>query len=121
MANTIHRPMPDSVFTVRELIEILSTADPDAVVISGRNMDDCEDNIEQIVIGDNLVALLTDNGLWYAVVRRDDYPDWGTGSYDKDEAMQMARDHGPDYYIAVIDESGREPMCIDEIDPNEGV
>lgn len=135
MANTIHRPMPDSVFTVRELIEILSTADPDAVVISGRNMDDCEDNIEQIIIGDNIVAFLTqpdtvddaneddqnDDKLWYAVVRRDDYPDWGTGSYNKDEAMQMARDYGPDRYVAVIDESGREPMCIGEIDPNEEV
>lgn len=60
MANTIHRPNPDSVFTVRELIDILSTASPDALVISGRSMDDCEDNIEQIVIGDHVVALLTE-------------------------------------------------------------
>lgn len=60
MAHTIHRPAPDSVFTVRELIDILSTADPDALVISGRTMDDCEDNIEQIVIGGHIVALLTD-------------------------------------------------------------
>ena len=55
-----YRPQPDSVFTVRELIEILSTADPDALVISGHSMDDCEDNIEQIVIGEHVVALLTE-------------------------------------------------------------
>lgn len=59
MAHTIHRPAPDSVFTVRELIDILSTADPDALVIAGRNMDDCEGNIEQIVIGDHVVAMLS--------------------------------------------------------------
>ena len=60
MANTIHRPAPDSVFTVRELIDILSTADPDALVISGRSMYDCDDNIERIVIGNHTVALLTE-------------------------------------------------------------
>lgn len=60
MEHTIYRPVPDAVFTVRELIDILSTANPDALVIVGRNMNDCEDNIERIVTGKNVVALLTD-------------------------------------------------------------
>ena len=42
--------------------------------------------------------------------------DWGYGSYDKDEAMEMVQQYIPDGgYIAVIDESGDEPMCVREI------
>lgn len=41
--------------------------------------------------------------------------DWGTGSHNLDEAKEMARNMGEDAYIAVIDMSGNEPMCIDEI------
>jgi hypothetical protein len=49
---------------------------------------------------------------------RDD-TDWGTGTYDKQEAIEMVKswrqDGYNDSYIAVIDESGREPMCVEEI------
>lgn len=59
-------------------------------------------------------------GYWYAV-QRDSKDDWGTGSYDRDEAMEMFRktreDH-PDALIAVIDEGDDPPhtaICIEEI------
>ncbi|MBR0341548.1 MAG: hypothetical protein IJH64_04785 [Oscillospiraceae bacterium] len=52
---------------------------------------------------------------WYAAMRDHDDNDWGTGSYNLDDAKEMARNMGEDAYIAVIDMSGNEPMCIDEI------
>lgn len=60
MARTIYLPESDGVFTVRELIDILSTVDPDALVIAGRNVDNCNENIEQIMVSKYLVAFLTD-------------------------------------------------------------
>ena len=57
--------------------------------------------------------------VWYAVLRANDDNDWGTGSYDYDEALAMARewreDGWEDAFVAVIDESGSEPMCVEEI------
>ena len=57
-------------------------------------------------------------GLWYAVMRDIVDDDWGYGSYDKAEAIEMARecrnDGNPDAYIAVIDE-GYSPVCVGEI------
>lgn len=50
---------------------------------------------------------------WYAVqINRED--DWGTGSYDLDEAIKMAkkmRDEYPETLIAVIEND----TCIEEI------
>ena len=61
MSNTkVYRPDPDSVYTVRELMEILSHADPDALIIVGRHVNDCEDNINEIRIGRTVVGLFTD-------------------------------------------------------------
>ena len=57
------------------------------------------------------------NKIWYAILMDNDDTDWGTGSYDYDESIAMARDMRetyPDAYIAVIDE-GDDPTCIDEI------
>lgn len=55
--------------------------------------------------------------MWYAVqVNRED--DWGTGSYDREEAIRMAREQlaeYPDTLIAVIDNSTSDPVCVDEI------
>ena len=51
---------------------------------------------------------------WYAVMLDNDDNDWGTGSYDYDEAAGIAekyRDDYPDTYIAVIDND----ICIEEI------
>lgn len=55
--------------------------------------------------------------IWYAV-QRDPQDDWGTGSRNLEEAKEMAReqlDEYPDTLIAVIDDSGSNPVCIDEI------
>lgn len=58
------------------------------------------------------------NRIWYAVMRDLEDNDWGTGSFDLDEATQrvkqMRADGEPDAYIAVID-NGDDPVCVDEI------
>ena len=55
--------------------------------------------------------------MWYAVQTNPE-DDWGTGSYDLEEAKRMARaqkaDH-PETLIAVIDNSTPNPVCIEEI------
>lgn len=52
---------------------------------------------------------------WYAVMKDNDDTDWGFGSFDLDEAMDMVKPYIVDGgYIAVIDD-GNDPVCIDEI------
>lgn len=51
--------------------------------------------------------------VWYAVLMDEEDNDWGTGSYDKTEAMEMAERMEAEK-IAVI-EMGDDPVCIDEI------
>ena len=41
---------------------------------------------------------------WYAVVEGRDDDDWGTGSWDLDEAEEMARKRGPEAYIVIVDD-----------------
>lgn len=53
------------------------------------------------------------NRLWYAVMQDNEDNDWGYGSYDLDEAMEMVKKY-PEGYIAVIEE-GNDPICIEEI------
>lgn len=56
--------------------------------------------------------------IWYAVMTGPDDDDWGTGSYNRDEALKMVRanlDIYPDGYIAVIDIGNSDSVCIDEI------
>ena len=56
-----------------------------------------------------------ENKLWYAVMRDNDDNDWGSGSYDYDEAVEMVQKYIPDGgYIAVIEE-GSDPICVEEI------
>lgn len=61
---------------------------------------------------------MCNNKMWYAVLRDSDDNDWGTGSNDLTEAMQMARkmraEGDQDAYIAVIDD-GIDPVCVDTI------
>ena len=60
---------------------------------------------------------------WYAVMMDREDNDWGTGSFDLDEAKAMVRaDYPEDGYIAVIDanydEDGNattDGECIEEI------
>lgn len=51
-------------------------------------------------------------------MRDNDDTDWGTGSNNMDEAIEMAKkyraDGYEDAYIAVIDD-GDDPTCVDEI------
>lgn len=62
--------------------------------------------------------------IWYAVMDGVNN-DWGTGSFDQDEAEQMVIKHldvYPDGYIAVIDEgdgSLNAKECVDEIYPDD--
>ena len=53
---------------------------------------------------------MTESRLWYAVQKDREDNDWGTGSFDYDEAVKMAKFRGCTI-IAVID--GEE--CVDEI------
>lgn len=57
--------------------------------------------------------------IWYALMKDRNDTDWGTGTRNKQEAIEMAKawrqDGYQESYIAVIDESGNEPMCIEEI------
>ena len=56
---------------------------------------------------------------WYAVLYDCEDNDWGTGSYDLEEAKKMAlryrADGWPEAFIAVIDESGPDAFCLDVI------
>lgn len=58
------------------------------------------------------------NTMWYAVMLDNDDTDWGTGSNNMDEAIEMAKkyraERSEDAYIAVIDDEG-DPICVDEI------
>lgn len=53
--------------------------------------------------------------IWYAVMQDMDDNDWGTGSFDLDDAKRMAREYRAaghsGAYIAVIEND----VCIDEI------
>lgn len=57
--------------------------------------------------------------LWYAV-QTDREDDWGTGSYDYGEAVQMLKEQGCGL-IAVIDEGNdpSEALCVEEIEYEE--
>lgn len=66
-----------------------------------------------------------DKKYWYAVLRDREDDDWGTGSFDLEEAKEWASkcEHG---YIAVIDggydEDGNEtvdPICVGEINKED--
>ena len=67
-----------------------------------------------------------ENKTWYAVQVGDGF-EWDNGSHDLDKAKAMAAaccedsgNDGNEVRIAVIDESGSEPMCVDEILIREG-
>lgn len=60
---------------------------------------------------------------WYAVIedRDENYVhEWDWGSYDLDEAKKMCLEIGNDEaYIAVIDITDDDPMCVAEIEQDE--
>ena len=63
------------------------------------------------------------NGYWYAVQKNVE-DDWGTGSFDRGEAVKMAailKANGyNDALVAVIDNAG-DPVCVEEIDIDEEI
>lgn len=56
---------------------------------------------------------------WYAVMLDASDNDWGYGSYNKRNAAKMVREArrkgNPDAYIAVIEESEVDAVCVAEI------
>ncbi len=58
-----------------------------------------------------------DNKYWYAVEMDAEDNDWGDGSYDLEEAKEMARKY-PEGQIAVIKE-GDDPICVGIITQDE--
>ena len=47
---------------------------------------------------------IKDDRIWYAVMADRDDTDWGYGSHDKSEALQMAKNmDNPDAYVVIID------------------
>lgn len=56
--------------------------------------------------------------IWYAVVKGTEDNDWGYGSYDRAEALRMARalrDAGDAGAYVVVIEDGSDPVAVDEI------
>lgn len=57
--------------------------------------------------------------IWYATMMDREDNDWGLGSYDLAEATETVKSwrqsKWPDAYIAVIDESTDDPVCVEEI------
>ena len=60
-----------------------------------------------------------DNKYWYAIERDDEDDDWGTGSYNLEEAREMLREYKTSWpedwangRIAVIEDS-KDPICVD--------
>lgn len=49
--------------------------------------------------------------IWYAVEQDSEDNDWGTGSYDYREAVEMAKRYGKEAQIAVIADND-DPECI---------
>ena len=63
-----------------------------------------------------LVEIDTANSYWYAVMQDNNDNDWGTGSYSLEEAKDMLEWYGwTEGYIAVIDNSTGNPVCVEEI------
>ena len=76
-------------------------------------LDELDEEITPEKFRDAWNEIIAANKIWYAV-QRDTEDDWGTGSFDRDEAISMAkelREDYPDALVAVI----QRDTCIDEI------
>lgn len=56
---------------------------------------------------------MTNTNLWYALQTDPDDNDWGTGTYDKAEAISRAK--GGNYYRIAVIEEGPDPICVEEL------
>lgn len=57
--------------------------------------------------------------MWYAVEKDPGDNDWETGTRNKRDAFRIALAFGKDSRIRIIDESGKEPVCVGEISHEE--
>lgn len=61
---------------------------------------------------------------WYAVMMDREDNDWGVGSYDLCESLRKAREYRAngyaEAYVAVIEESAHDAVCVEEIHDIEG-
>lgn len=74
-------------------------------------------SIKKMARPKNERIIIMEKKLWYAVVTNND-PDWGYGSYDKEEARQMAVEcaNSGKYNrvdLVTVDEDG-DPIAIEE-------
>lgn len=91
-------------------------------VLFGAELPEDDDEAETLLMNQDLdtdhetlkTVKTTENNYWYAVQMDAEDNDWGTGSYDYDEAVAMAKRMGGDAQIAVIAE-GNDPICVDII------
>lgn len=95
------------------------TADDDGEFISGSDFTPCAWPDTFCYHGKTYTMQPYGNylAIWYALMTGPDDTDWGTGTFDRDEAFRRVRemrDDYPDAYIAVIDD-GPDPICIEEI------
>lgn len=80
---------------LREAYYVLESQNPD---------EDAEDHFD----GD----IIWGASIWYAVLKDEQDDDWGTGSFDRAEAIKMMQEY-EDGMIAVIDLHGN--VCVEEI------
>lgn len=54
------RPDENSVFTVRDLMEILSRCPPNAEILVGTGLNNCEEYVERVIVSVSNVLLATE-------------------------------------------------------------
>lgn len=83
---------------------------------SERYGEDLTDTDKEYIVGKLKEAYLVYRD-WYAVLKDREDADWGYGSYDIDEAFEMAKELGGEAYIAVIRErKGYAAECVEELE-----
>lgn len=55
-----YKPVEEDGYTVKELLDILKDADPDSLIIIGRNHNDCDEYLYHITVGSALVGFFTE-------------------------------------------------------------
>lgn len=100
----------------------MMTTEQAAEILDWMRNDDDNGEIPADLTAEEFAAIWNEikgHNVWYACMQDQDDTDWGTGSRNKQDAIDMVnswrQDGYPDAYIAVIDESGNEPMCVEEI------
>ncbi len=94
---------------IRQYLEDVPAWDYEPVIPLAQELcDRLHIDFEQYGSMDSLIVAIdnrmTSDRIWYAVMADRDDTDWGYGSHDRAEALQMARNLGnPDAYVVIID------------------